>query len=73
LPALLPTKICEPAWCENLTSKGKRTGKNHNRPQIRWENQTASGKNKLPPSADRWKLRSMTYWGIAEAMAEQWG
>jgi hypothetical protein len=26
----------------------------------------------LPPSADRWKLRSTTYLGIAEAMAEQW-
>ena len=73
LPALISTKICEPVWHENLTSKGKRTGKNHNRPQIRWENQTASGQNKLPPSADRWKLRSMTYQGIAAAMADQWG
>jgi hypothetical protein len=27
----------------------------------------------LPPSADRWKLRSTTYKGIAEAMANQWG
>jgi hypothetical protein len=27
----------------------------------------------LPPSADRWKLRSTTYQGIANAMAEQWG
>lgn len=27
----------------------------------------------LPPSADRWKLRSTTYAGIAAAMAEQWG
>lgn len=27
----------------------------------------------LPPSADRWKLRSTTYLGIAEAMADQWG
>ena len=27
----------------------------------------------LPPSADRWKLRSTTYKGIAEAMADQWG
>lgn len=26
----------------------------------------------LPPSADRWKLRSTTYQGIADAMAEQW-
>ena len=27
----------------------------------------------LPPSADRWKIRSETYQGIADAMAEQWG
>lgn len=27
----------------------------------------------LPPSKDRWKLRSETYQGIADAMAEQWG
>lgn len=27
----------------------------------------------LPPTADRWKIRSTTYFGIAEAMAEQWG
>lgn len=26
----------------------------------------------LPPSVDRWKLRSTTYQGIADAMAEQW-
>ena len=36
-------------------------------------NQTASGQNKLPPSPDRWKLRSKTYHGIADAMAAQWG
>jgi site-specific DNA-cytosine methylase len=27
----------------------------------------------MPPSPNRWKLRSMTYPGIAEAMADQWG
>lgn len=27
----------------------------------------------LPPSPDRWKLRSTTYQGIADAMADQWG
>jgi len=26
----------------------------------------------MPPSADRWKLRSATYPGIAQAMADQW-
>lgn len=39
----------------------------------RWANQTASGQNKLPPSKDRWKIRSRTYAGIAAAMAAQWG
>lgn len=39
----------------------------------KWNNQTPSGQNKLGPSADRWKLRSVTYQGIADAMAEQWG
>jgi site-specific DNA-cytosine methylase len=29
--------------------------------------------HKMPPSPDRWKLRSTTYRGIAEAMAAQWG
>lgn len=29
--------------------------------------------HKMPPSADRWKLRSATYQGIANAMADQWG
>ena len=28
--------------------------------------------HKLPPSSDRWKLRSETYTGIAHAMADQW-
>lgn len=38
----------------------------------RWANQTDSGQNKLAPSADRWKIRSTTYAGIAAAMASQW-
>lgn len=38
----------------------------------RWENQTASGQNTLGPTPDRWKLRSTTYKGIADAMARQW-
>jgi len=29
--------------------------------------------HKMPPSPDRWKERSRTLAGIAEAMAEQWG
>jgi hypothetical protein len=37
-----------------------------------YSNQTKSGQNKLPPSKDRWKIRSTTYQGIADAMAIQW-
>lgn len=29
--------------------------------------------HRMPPSPDRWKLRSETYAGIAAAMADQWG
>ena len=29
--------------------------------------------HKMPPSPDRWKLRSITYQGIADAIAAQWG
>jgi len=29
--------------------------------------------HRMPPSPDRWKERSRTYRGIAEAMADQWG
>ncbi len=41
--------------------------------RTRRANQTASGQNKLGPSPDRWKERSRTYQGIADAMAAQWG
>lgn len=36
-------------------------------------NQTPSGQNRLAPGPDRWKERSKTYEGIANAMAAQWG
>lgn len=58
LPELRPTKYCEPRLID---------GRN------RWSNQTDSGQNRLGPSEDRWKLRSITYQGIADAMADQWG
>ena len=62
-------------WLKNLTPL-KPT--NMIEPRIingrkRWGNQTDSGQNKLAPSADRWKIRSETYEGIATAMASQWG
>lgn len=71
LPALVPTNIVEPVWCETVTAKGKKTSLSHNKP--RWENQTPSGQNKLGPSPQRAMLRAKTYQGIAQAMAEQWG
>lgn len=40
---------------------------------VRNKNLTPSGQNKLGPSKDRWKLRSKTYQGIAESMAQTWG
>lgn len=58
LMPLYPTQIVEPRIVN-----GKK----------RWGNQTDSGQNKLPPSDDRWKIRSETYIGIANAMASQWG
>jgi hypothetical protein len=38
-----------------------------------YANQTPSGQNKLGPSPHRAKIRSLTYQGIADAMASQWG
>ena len=64
LPLLTPTQIVEPRIV--ITPSGK--------PAKRWGNQCDNyGQDKLPPSADRWKIRSATYAGIAAAMAEQWG
>jgi hypothetical protein len=60
LPPLMPTSI--------PTGRGRVV-----KGRERWANQTDSGQNKLAPSADRWKERSITYPGIAAAMAAQWG
>ncbi len=58
LPLLTPTEIVAPRLVN-----GKK----------RWGNQTDSGQNKLPPSVDRWKIRSETYPGVSRAFANQWG
>ncbi len=42
-------------------------------PSGRWSNQTPSGQNKLGPSPTRAKDRGVTYQGIGDAMADQWG
>jgi len=57
LPSLSPTKHIAPRIVG-----GKKRG----------SNQTDSGQNRLGPSDDRWKERSRTYQGIADAMADQW-
>lgn len=59
LPLLKGTEYVAP----RITADGKQ----------RWANQTDSGQNKLGPSPDRAKLRSKTYQGIADAIADQWG
>ena len=59
-------------WLKNLPPlqpTNKLPGDN----KTRRANQTPSGQNKLGPSKDRWKIRSATYQGIAQAMADQWG
>lgn len=58
LPSLTPTQIVEPRIVDG---------------RKRWGNQTDSGQNRLGPSDDRWKIRSATFSGIAQAMAQQWG
>lgn len=59
-------------WLKNLPAL-KETNRLPGDDKTRRANQTPSGQNKLGPSEDRWKLRSVTYPGIAAAMAEQWG
>lgn len=66
------------ATCLWLCGLPKLVATQHVAPRIvagkkRWANQTDSGQNNLPPSSDRWMLRSKTYQGIADAMAQQWG
>lgn len=58
IPKLKPTSYHPP----RITAEGKE----------RWSNQTDSGQNNLPPTDNRWQIRSKTYTGIAQAMADQW-
>ena len=52
--------------------EGRKVKKN-GRIYRRWSNQTDSGQNNLGPSKTRGKDRSLTYQGLADAMAKQWG
>ena len=79
LPPLRPTKYIEPRMvcCGAVLSsevgvRGCPNCNGTNKARPRWGNQTDGGQNKLPPSIDRWKIRSETFEGIASAMALQW-
>ena len=58
-------KNLPPLMPTNIVGKGKRHVTKSGKSLPEWYN--------LPPSADRWKIRSTTFSGIAEAMANQWG
>lgn len=65
----LPKLVADPAEYVAPRIVVAMNGKKYNR----WGNQTDSGQNCLPPSATRSAERSVTYPGIAAAMAAQWG
>jgi len=64
LPRLVPTSLAPPRLALSTDCRSY---------SLRWGNQTDSGQNKEPPSVDRWKIRSATWPGWADAMATQWG
>ena len=61
LPPLIPT-----------TRAPARVDIHEGKPVTRYANQLASGQNKELPDALRWKVRSKSWPGIAQTMAEQW-
>lgn len=79
LSPLRPTGYVEPRMvcCGSVIESGDKYGcpncggEKVARP--RWGNQTNGGQNKEPPGKDRWKIRSTTWQGWADAMADQWG
>lgn len=64
LPLLVPTGLYPPRLAR------QKDGKSY---ALRWGNQTDSGQHRESPSPDRWKERSRTWQGWADAMADQWG
>ncbi len=50
-------------WLKNLPKLVPTDIVSGREPRLHW----------LPPSPDRWKIRSLTFSGIANAMASQWG
>jgi hypothetical protein len=70
---VLPRLVCCGLVVPNTDKYGCPNCNGENKPKPRWGNQTNSGQNKLGPSPLRQELRSNTYPGVAQAMAEQWG
>lgn len=82
-----PDQIIQPNWFGEDASKSTclwlhglplLEPTNHIAPRMvdgrpRWANQTDGGQNRLGPSPERALLRAVTYPGIAQAMAQQWG
>jgi hypothetical protein len=69
LPLLEPTNILK------IEEHGKWHPPANGKPGVwRWLNQTVSGQSALGENAQgtRWKIRSLTYQGIADAMAARW-
>lgn len=64
LPPLRPTGLALPRLAPTRDGRGY---------ALRWGNQTDTGQNRESPSPHRWKIRSATWPGWAEAMALQWG
>lgn len=79
LPYLVQTKLINPRYicCGSIDVTDDLHGCPNccgdNRPLPRWGNQTDSGQNREPPAVDRWKIRSTTWQGWADSMADQWG
>ena len=76
LPLLKPTTQIAPRYlCQDCFNTGDSPtcadcgSKYHLK---RWANQDHSGQNNLPDTKGRWKVRSRTYQGIADAIATQW-
>lgn len=67
LPKLEPTDVLDIKEYGYLVESGKHEG------TWRWPNQAPCGAPKMGPREDRAKIKSVTYLGVAQAMAEQWG
>ena len=79
--SIISTKICKPSQCIQPYQFGHGETKRtclwlKNLPKLQYTNIVEGREQriwKLPPGPDRWKERSRTFPGIAEAMAKQWG